>query len=317
MSSEMPDSRRGPHSGKVSLSDLARMKRQGEKIALVTAYDAPSGRLADLAGIDCVLVGDSAVMTMFGRESTVSATMDEMLMLTGAVVLGVRHALVIADMPFGSYQVSDVSAVGNAVRFVKEAGADAVKLEGAGSSTTRVAAIVAAGIPVVGHLGLTPQSATMLGGYKAQGRTAEQAERLFHDAIALERAGCFAIVLEAIPEPVASRITEALKVPTIGIGAGASCDGQILVWHDLLGLSEGIVARFVKRYAELGDEILAALRNYVADVRTSRFPEPCHTYSMPKLELELFEALSGLEPKRTEGSTVLAGGSLGGNESSS
>ena len=278
---------------KVSLTDLVRMKRQGHKIAAVTAYDAPSGRLADLAGIDCVLVGDSAVMTMFGRDSTVSATMDEMLLLTRAVAGGVRRALVIADMPFGAYQVSDVSAVENAIRFVKDAGADAVKLEGAGTSTSRAAAIVAAGIPVVGHLGLTPQSATLLGGYKAQGRSAEQAQRLCDDAVALERAGCFAIVLEAIPAAVASHISDAVRVPTIGIGAGASCDGQILVWHDLLGLSDGHVARFVKRYATLSDEILVALRNYASDVRTLRFPEERHTYSMPQLELDLFKAANG------------------------
>ena len=278
---------------KVSLTDLVRMKRQGHKIAAVTAYDTPSGRLADLAGIDCVLVGDSAVMTMFGRDSTVSATMDEILLLTRAVAGGVRRALVIADMPFGAYQVSDVSAVENAIRFVKDAGADAVKLEGAGTSTSRAAAIVAAGIPVVGHLGLTPQSATLLGGYKAQGRSAEQAQRLCDDAVALERAGCFAIVLEAIPAAVASHISDAVRVPTIGIGAGASCDGQILVWHDLLGLSDGHVARFVKRYATLSDEILVALRNYASDVRTLRFPEERHTYSMPQLELDLFKAANG------------------------
>jgi 3-methyl-2-oxobutanoate hydroxymethyltransferase len=193
-------------------------------------------------------------------------------------------------MPFGSFQVSDVAVVEHAIQFVKEAGADAVKLEGAGTSTRRIAAIVAAGIPVVGHLGLTPQSATQLGGFKAQGRTAEQAERICEDAVSLEQAGCFAIVLEAIPEPVARRITRAAGVPTIGIGAGASCDGQVLVWHDLLGLSDGHVARFVKRYATLGDEILGVLRHYVDDVRGSRFPDVSHTYKMPDSERELFEA---------------------------
>jgi 3-methyl-2-oxobutanoate hydroxymethyltransferase len=290
MCSDPVGPRSEPDTRKVSLADFMHMKRQGQKIAAVTAYDAPSGRLADLAGIDCVLVGDSAAMTMFGRESTVSITMDEMVMLTRAVVRGVRRALVIADMPFGSYQVSDAVAVENAIRFVRDAGADAVKLEGAGSSAARAAAILDAGIPVVGHLGLTPQSATLLGGYKAQGRTADQAECLRQHAITLERAGCFAIVLEAVPEPVARRITEAIHVPTIGIGAGASCDGQILVWHDLLGLSHGHVARFVKQYAMLGDEILAALEHYVADVRTARFPEHRHTYPMPGPELERFEA---------------------------
>ena len=292
MSSDATQSDRGSRTGKMSVTALARMKLQAEKIAAVTAYDTPSGRLADLAGVDCVLVGDSAVMTMFGRDSTVSASMDEMLLLTRAVTRGVRQALVIADMPYGSYQVSDVSAVEHATRFV-EAGADAVKLEGAGSSSDRVVAIAAAGIPVVGHLGLTPQTAAKLGGFKAQGRTADQAERLREDAITLERAGCCAIVLEAIPEDVAGWITQALAVPTIGIGAGARCDGQILVWHDLLGLTEGHVPRFVKRYAELGDLITAALSSYVTDVRTSRFPEPHHTYSMPAAERERFEALAG------------------------
>ena len=265
------------------------MKDRGEKIAMVTAYDAPSGRLADRAGVDCVLVGDSAAMTMFGRDATTSATMEEMLLLTRAVRSSVSRALLIADMPFGSFQVSDVAAVEHAIQFVKNAGADAVKLEGAGTSARRIAAIVGAGIPVVGHLGLTPQSATLLGGLKAQGRTAEQAERMCQDAVVLEHAGCCAIVLEAIPEPVARRISRAARVPTIGIGAGAACDGQVLVWHDLLGLSAGHVARFVKRYAVLGDEILSALQHYVSDVRASRFPEAAHTYSMPKSELELFE----------------------------
>jgi 3-methyl-2-oxobutanoate hydroxymethyltransferase len=275
--------------GKVTPAELGRMKDRGQKIAMVTAYDASSGRLADRAGVDCVLVGDSAAMTMFGRDSTVSATMEEMLLLTRAVRSGVSRALLIADMPFGSFQVSDVAAAEHAIRLVKEAGAEAVKLEGAGTSARRIAAIVGAGIPVIGHLGLTPQSATLLGGLKAQGRTAEQAERMCLDAVALEQAGCCAIVLEAIPEPVARRISGAARVPTIGIGAGATCDGQVLVWHDLLGLSDGHVARFVKRYAALADEILSALQNYVSDVRGSRFPEPSHTYQMPKSELELFE----------------------------
>jgi 3-methyl-2-oxobutanoate hydroxymethyltransferase len=197
---------------------------------------------------------------------------------------------VIADMPFGSFQVSDADAVANAVRFVKEAGADAVKLEGAGPTLSRVQAIVGAGVPVMGHVGLTPQSATMLGGFKAQGRTAEKAERLYEDALALEAAGCFAIVLEAVPAAIASRVTEALQVPTIGIGAGAGCDGQVLVWHDLLGLYEGKAPRFVKRYADLADEAKRALEAYVEDVREGRFPEEQHTYAIPDEELESFEA---------------------------
>jgi 3-methyl-2-oxobutanoate hydroxymethyltransferase len=217
--------------------------------------------------------------------------MDEMVMLTRAVSRGAQRPLIIADMPFGSFQISDERALEHAVRFGKEAGADAVKLEGAGSTLTRIAAIVGAGIPVMGHIGLTPQSATLLGGYKAQGRTAEKAQRLIDEAVALEDSGCFAIVLEAIPEPVARKITEAVRVPTIGIGAGAVCDGQVLVWHDLLGLSAGHVPQFVKRYAEAGDLILDALKSYVADVRAASFPSGQHTYSMPDVELERLKSV--------------------------
>ena len=199
-------------------------------------------------------------------------------------------------MPFGSFQVSDELALENAIRFVKEAGADAVKLEGAGPTLSRVRALVGAGIPVMGHVGLTPQSATMLGGFKAQGRTAAKAQQLYEDALALERAGCFSVVLEAVPTAVAARITEALSVPTIGIGAGVSCDGQVLVWHDLLGLYDGPAARFVKRYADLGAEVSRALEAYAADVRAGTFPEEQHTYSIPEEELELFEAEVGGVP---------------------
>ena len=196
---------------------------------------------------------------------------------------------IVADMPFGSFQVSDEDAMRNAIRFVKEAGADAVKLEGAGVMLSRVRSIVAAGIPVMGHLGLTPQSATMLGGYKAQGRSAEKALALLGDSRALEAAGCFSLVLEAVPASVAARISRELSIPTIGIGAGAGCDGQVLVWHDLLGLYQGRTARFVKRYAEIGETIREALETYAADVRERRFPEEQHTYSMPDEELALFE----------------------------
>jgi 3-methyl-2-oxobutanoate hydroxymethyltransferase len=276
--------------GKLPLPELAEMKRRGEKIVMVTAYDAPSGRLADAAGVDLVLVGDSAAMTVLGHSSTVPATVDEMVVLTRAVTRGAVRPLVIADMPFGSFQVSDQTALENAIRFVKEAGADTVKLEGAGPTLSRVRALVGAGIPVMGHVGLTPQSATMLGGFKAQGRTAAKAHRLYEDAIALEQAGCFSVVLEAVPAPVASRVTAALSVPTIGIGAGAGCDGQVLVWHDLLGLYDGPAARFVKRYADLGAEVLRALEAYAADVRAGTFPEEQHTYSIAEDELELFEA---------------------------
>ena len=257
---------------------------------MVTAYDAPGGRLADQAGADLVLVGDSAAMTVLGHDSTVPATMEEMLILTRAVTRGASRPLVIADMPFGSFQVSDEAAVGNAIRFVKEAGADAVKLEGAGAMLTRVRAIVDAGIPVMGHLGLTPQSATMLGGFKAQGRSAEKALRLYDDARALEAGGCFALVLEAVPAPVAARIARDLTIPTIGIGEGPDCDGQVLVWHDILGLYDGRAARFVKRYTEIGESIRSALAEFAGDVRERRFPEEQHTYAMSDDELAIFES---------------------------
>jgi 3-methyl-2-oxobutanoate hydroxymethyltransferase len=279
-----------PAPGKLPLTELVELKQRRQPIVMVTAYDAPSGRLADAAGADVILVGDSAAMTVLGHDSTVPATMEEMVVLTRAVTRGARRPLVIADMPFGSFQVSDEEALHNAIRFVKEAGADAVKLEGAGPSLSRVAAITGAGIPVMGHVGLTPQSATMLGGFKAQGRTAEKAVRLLEDARALEAAGCFSIVLEAVPAPVAQRVTERLTVPTIGIGAGRGCDGQVLVWHDLLGLYDGRAPRFVKRYADLAEQIKSALEAYAADVRAGRFPEDVHTYAMPEEELAVFEA---------------------------
>jgi 3-methyl-2-oxobutanoate hydroxymethyltransferase len=284
-----------PAPGKLALPELAELKARRQPIAMVTAYDAPSGRLADAAGADLILVGDSAAMTVLGHDSTVPATMEEMLVLTRAVTRGARRPLVVADMPFGSFQVSDEEALRNAIRFVKEAGADAVKLEGAGPMLSRVQALVGGGIPVMGHIGLTPQSATMLGGFKAQGRTAEKAVRLYEDALALEAAGCFSLVLEAVPAPVAARITEALAIPTIGIGAGAATDGQVLVWHDLLGLYDGHAPRFVKQYANLAAEIERAVGAYVEEVRERRFPEERHTYSMPEEELALFEeAVSGL-----------------------
>jgi 3-methyl-2-oxobutanoate hydroxymethyltransferase len=280
--------------GKLPLTELADMKRRGEPIVMVTAYDYPSGRIADAAGIDVVLVGDSAAMTVLGNDSTVPATMDEMLMLTRAAARGAQRPLVVADMPFGSFQVSDEEAVRNGIRFVKEAEADAVKIEGAGPSLSRVLALVGAGIPVMGHIGLTPQSATMLGGFKAQGRTADKARQLLQDARALEAAGCFTVVLEAVPAEVAARITEALTVPTIGIGSGRSCDGQVLVFHDLLGLYEGKPPRFVKQYADLATETRSALERYAADVRARTFPGDEHTYSIPEDELASFEAgLSG------------------------
>jgi 3-methyl-2-oxobutanoate hydroxymethyltransferase len=278
-------------SGKLPLTDLADMKRRRERIVMVTAYDYPSGSLADAAGVDIVLVGDSAAMTVLGYESTVPASMDEMVILTRAAVRGAKRPLVVADMPFGSFQISDEEAVRSAVRFVKEAGADAVKVEGAGLIVSRVLALVGAGIPVMGHIGLTPQSATMLGGFRAQGRTSARARQLLEDARTLEQAGCFSLVLEAVPAPVAARITEELTIPTIGIGSGRDCDGQVLVYHDLLGLYQGKEPRFVKRYAELATEIRAAIERYAADVRSGAFPGDEHTYSIPDEELAAF--LSG------------------------
>jgi 3-methyl-2-oxobutanoate hydroxymethyltransferase len=265
------------------------MKRRGDRIVMVTAYDAPSARIADDAGVDLILVGDSAAMVVLGHDSTVPATVDEMIILTRAVNRGARRPLVIADLPFGSYQVSDAQALETAIRFVKESAADAVKLEGAGPMLSRVRALTSAGIPVMGHIGLTPQTATMLGGFKAQGRNAAKAVQLYEDALALEAAGCFSIVLEAVPAPVAAHITEALSIPTIGIGAGAGCDGQVLVWHDMLGLYDGKSPRFVKQYAELAPTIRDALAQYAAEVRDGAFPEPKHTYSMADDELALFE----------------------------
>jgi 3-methyl-2-oxobutanoate hydroxymethyltransferase len=283
-----------PAPGKLPITELAGLKASGQPIVMVTAYDAPSGRLADEAGVDLILVGDSAAMTVLGHDSTVPASMDEMIVLTRAVTRGARRPLVIGDMPFGSFQVSDQEAVANAIRFVKEAGADAVKLEGAGPTLSRVQAIVGAGIPVMGHIGLTPQSATALGGFKAQGRTADQARRLIDDARALEAAGCFSLVLEAVPAPVAAEITRRLTVPTIGIGAGGATDGQVLVWHDLLGLYEGQSPRFVKRYADLATAIRDAVSAYAEDVREHRFPEEVHTYGMAEEELSAFRAAVGL-----------------------
>jgi 3-methyl-2-oxobutanoate hydroxymethyltransferase len=284
-----------PPAGKLALPELAEMKRRGERIVMVTAYDAPGARFAEDAGVDLLLVGDTAAMVVLGHEgTTVPVTVDEMLFLTRSVSRAARRPIVVGDMPFGSYQVSDEDAVRNAIRFVKEGGADVVKLEGAGPSLSRVRAIVDAGIPVMGHIGLTPQSKTMLGGFRTQGRTTTQALELLDAAHELEDAGCFSLVLEAIPSPVAGRITERLSIPTIGIGAGPGCDGQVLVYHDLLGLSEGHLPRFVKRYANLSREIRDALEAYAAEVRSGVFPDGDHAYAMSEEELRRFEeALAG------------------------
>lgn len=274
---------------KLPLTELAEMKRRGQKIVMVTAYDMPGARFAEDAGIDVVLVGDSAAMVVLGHEgTTVPVTMDEMLFLTRAVSRAVRRPIVVGDMPFGSYQVNDEDAVRNAIRFVKEAGADVVKLEGAGPMASRARAIVEAGIPVMGHIGLTPQTATKLGGFRTQGKSAEAARALVADARELEAVGCFSIVLEAVPAPVAEEITATVAIPTIGIGAGPGCDGQVLVYHDLLGLSEGHLPRFVKRYASLSREIRDALEAYASEVRSGAFPDAEHSYGMADDQLTSF-----------------------------
>ena len=271
------------------IPEVTAMKRAGTKIVMVTAYDHPSARLASEAGVDLILVGDSAGNNVLGYESTVPVTMDEAVMLTSAVARAKPRALIVGDMPFGSFQASDSDAVANAIRLVK-AGADAVKLEGAGPMTSRVRAIVGSGIPVMGHLGLTPQSATMLGGMKAQGRTASGASRLLADARELEDAGCFSLVLESVPARIGALISQALTMPTIGIGAGGGCDGQVLVWHDLLGINEGVAPRFVKRYANLAAETRRALEAFAAEVRSGAYPTDEHVYKIGSDELRAFEA---------------------------
>jgi 3-methyl-2-oxobutanoate hydroxymethyltransferase len=269
----------------VTLPHVAEKKRVGEPIVMVTAYDYPSAQVAEDAGVDLVLVGDSGAMTVLGYPSTVPVSVDEMLMLASAARRGLHTPLLIGDLPFGSYEASDEQAIATAQRFIKEAGCDAVKLEGGGTSVARARAIVAAGIPVMGHVGLTPQTATALGGYRAQGRTAERALAVAEAALALERAGCFALVFEAIPAAVAAEIMPQLTIPVIGIGAGDATDGQVLVFHDLLGIYDGHTPRFAKRYAQLRAQMVAAVAEYADDVRARRFPAPEHTYSIDPGEL--------------------------------
>ncbi len=272
----------------ISLPRLAEMRRLGEPIAMVTAYDYPSAQAAEEAGVDMVLVGDSAAMTVLGHDSTVPVDMDEMLVLAAAVRRGLRTPLLVGDLPFGSYEASNEAAIASAQRMVKEAGCDAVKLEGGGASVDRARAIIRAGIPVMGHVGLTPQTATALGGYRAQGRTEERAAQIAEDAFALQAAGCFSIVFEAVPAPVTEAIMPRMEIPVIGIGAGPATDGQVLVFHDLLGIHTGHTARFVKRYANIHDAMVEGLRSYVADVRERHFPDASHTYSIDPGELAAF-----------------------------
>lgn len=270
---------------KLTLHELSEMKRQGRKIRMITAYDYSMAVLVDRTPMDMILVGDSLGMVMLGYDSTVPVTMEDMIHHTRAVARGARNTFIVADLPFMSYQVSVQEAVRNAGRLLKEGGADAVKLEGGASVADTVRAIVAAGIPVMGHLGLTPQTSTMLGGLKLQARDAAAAKNLVSDARLLEEAGAFSLVLEAIPSQLAEVVTSRLSIPTIGIGAGPACDGQVLVIHDALGLFQRFVPKFVKRYASLGDEVVRALDSYCQEVSTGQFPTAEHSFNMKQVEL--------------------------------
>jgi 3-methyl-2-oxobutanoate hydroxymethyltransferase len=271
----------------VTLTKLAEMRALGEPIVMVTAYDHPSALVVEQAGVDVVLVGDSAANNVLGYEDTVPVTVEELLMLAAAVRRGLKTPLLVGDLPFGSYEASDAQAIATAHRFVKEAGCEAVKIEGL---PERARAIVRAGVPVMGHVGLTPQTATALGGYRAQGRTAERARRVLDDALALQEAGCFSIVFEAIPAEVTDAIMQHMEIPVIGIGAGPSTDGQVLVLHDLLGIHDGFKPKFVKRFADVKAEMLRGVQAYTEEVRTRAFPAPEHSYGIAPEEIERLKA---------------------------
>ena len=272
----------------MTLPRLNEMVAAGEPIVMVTAYDYSSATVAEEAGVDVVLVGDSAAMVVLGYPGTEPVSMDEMIVLGKAVRRGLKTPLMVGDMPMGSYEASNELAVQNAQRLVKETGCQTVKLEAGGISVERARAIVRAGIPVMGHVGLTPQTATALGGYKAQGKTAQGAIKLLEDALALQSVGCFAIVFEAVPAAITEAIVEKLEVPTIGIGAGPATSGQVLVFHDLLGITTGRMAKFVKRYADVHGSMVEAVRRYDAEVRSRHFPEPDHVYGVEPAELAEF-----------------------------
>lgn len=263
---------------KVTILDFKRKKERGEKITMLTAYDYPMASIIDSAGIDSILVGDSLGMVVLGYDSTVQVTMDEMIHHAKAVKRGTKKAFIIADMPFMSYQASNEEAITNAGRFVKEAGSDAVKVEGGEEAAPRVKAISGAGIAVVGHIGLTPQSATKLGGYRVQGKEKEEANKLLHDALALEKCGCFALILECVPKDLASKITKKIKIPTIGIGAGASCDGQVLVTHDLIGYFDRFVPKFVKQEVKIAPIIKDAVEAFKNETVSGAFPDDEHSF---------------------------------------
>jgi len=275
---------------RITIPELQRKARSGDKITMITAYDYAMARIADKSGVEAILVGDSLANTVLGYESTVPVTMDEMLHHTRPVVRGTQNVLVVADMPFMSYQVSPETAHHNAGRFLQEGGAQAVKLEGGALLAKTVWKIVQNGIPVMGHIGLTPQSINTLGGYRVQGKSPQKAAELLQDAIELERAGAFAIVLECIPAPLARLITEKVNIPTIGIGAGPDCDGQVQVIHDLLGFFEGFSPKHAKKYATVSETILAALKQYVSDVSEGLFPSSENSFDMDE---GLLDALYG------------------------
>lgn len=271
---------------KFTVTSFKKAKEGQEKITMITAYDFTTAQLVDEAGIDTILVGDSLGMVMLGYDTTLQVTMDDMLHHTKAVVRGASHAFVIGDMPFMSYHISVEETLRNAGRFIKEAGAHAVKLEGGRDVLDKIQALVKAQIPVVGHLGLTPQSVNMLGGFKVQGKSVAQAKEIIEDAKALEAAGAFAIVLECVPEALAKLITEAVSIPTIGIGAGAVCDGQVLVIQDVLGMYKGLQPKFVKQYRDVGQAMVDGIKEYISDVKSASFPEAKHTFKMKDEVLE-------------------------------
>ena len=271
---------------KLTIPDLVAMKRDGKKITMMTAYDVAFARLVDKAGIDVLLVGDSAGMVMLGYPNTVPVTMDNMIQMAASVSRGATHPVLVGDMPFGTYQTGPQDALRNAARFLKEAGMDAVKIEGARETVDTVRTLVENGIAVMAHVGLTPQRVAQFGGFKTQARSARAARRLIDDAVALEDAGAFSIVLESIPSPVAALVTERLSIPTIGIGAGADCDGQVLVLHDVLGLFGDFKPKFVKRYADIGSQVVDALREFDREVRDGTFPDAEHSFTMKDSELD-------------------------------
>ncbi len=271
---------------KVTITDFQEKKRTGKKITMLTAYDYPMARMVDQAGIDSILVGDSLGMVVLGYESTVPVTMDEMIHHAKAVRRGTRYAFLVGDMPFLSYQVNNDEAIRNAGRFMKEAGCDAVKLEGGREMANVTRAIIDAGIPVLGHLGLTPQTISKLGGFRVQGKDAATAKRIIEDALLLEKSGCYAIVLECVPDALAKLITEKLGIPTIGIGAGPCCSGQVLVTNDMIGLFDRFLPKFVKQYVKLSDSILAALTQFKGDVEGGKFPDKEHSFTIKEDELK-------------------------------